>query len=155
MPCPDAERIADLSRAIRESTIKRFRSVPEGKENWRPVGSAMSFADIARHFLDCDEWLFRKMQKPALNTITGAPGAGATTSRNEFLESLEALERSGEKRAKMISGLSDTDLSRRLFDDRFDADITIWWLIVRGNLDHEAHHRGQIAVYLHILDSTA
>ena len=28
----------------------------------------------------------------------------------------------------------------------------MWWIIVRGNLDHETHHRGQIAAYLRMLD---
>jgi len=155
MSCYDAERLAELSRAIRESTLKRLRSVPEGKENWRPADSAMSFADIARHLIDADEWLFRKMQEPALSAIAGEPGIGSVASRSEYLECLHELERCGERRAIMISGLSESDLSRRLSDDRFDSDITVWWLIVRGNLDHEAHHRGQIAAYLSMLRSTA
>jgi uncharacterized damage-inducible protein DinB len=37
-------------------------------------------------------------------------------------------------------------------DDRFGGEVTLWWTIVRGNLEHEAHHRGQIAVYLRIVN---
>jgi uncharacterized damage-inducible protein DinB len=35
-------------------------------------------------------------------------------------------------------------------DSRF-GEVTVWWVIVRGNLDHEIHHRGFIGAYLKML----
>ena len=33
-------------------------------------------------------------------------------------------------------------------------EVSVWWIIVRGNLDHEIHHRGQLSSYLRaILDT--
>jgi uncharacterized damage-inducible protein DinB len=40
-----------------------------------------------------------------------------------------------------------------VFDDRFGCQVSVWWVIVRGNLEHEAQHRGQVASYLRILGS--
>ena len=37
-------------------------------------------------------------------------------------------------------------------DDRFGGDVSLWWVVVRGNLDHEAHHRGQLATLLRIIE---
>jgi uncharacterized damage-inducible protein DinB len=147
----EAERLADYSRVVRESTVKRLRMVPEGKQNWSPTLSAMSFADIAQHLIDADVWLYNKMQEPAVSAMTGNPGTGAVKTHVAYIKRIDELEQVGDRRARMISGLSDSDLAQPLHDDRFDSDITVWWLIVRGNLDHEAHHRGQIAAYLRIL----
>jgi len=43
--------------------------------------------------------------------------------------------------------LEIADWDREVFDERF-GETTLWWIVVRGNLDHEIHHRGQIAAYL-------
>ena len=33
-------------------------------------------------------------------------------------------------------------------DERFGGNVSVWWILLRGNLDHEIHTRGQIALYL-------
>ena len=38
-----------------------------------------------------------------------------------------------------------------IYDDRYNDMVSIEWVILRGNLDHEIHHRGQIAAYLRVL----
>jgi uncharacterized damage-inducible protein DinB len=42
-------------------------------------------------------------------------------------------------------------MQSKIYDDRFNDEVSIEWIILRGNLDHEIHHRGQIAVYLRML----
>ena len=32
-------------------------------------------------------------------------------------------------------------------------EVSVWWIIVRGNLDHEIHHRGQLSYLRAILDT--
>ena len=48
----EGRRLAEFSRAVRESTLKRLRLVPDGFENWRISPQAMSFADVAKHLID-------------------------------------------------------------------------------------------------------
>jgi uncharacterized damage-inducible protein DinB len=60
------------------------------------------------------------------------------------------LRQSGEQRARLLLTLTDSFLDSPMSDDRF-GEVTVWWVIVRGNLDHEAHHRGQLALYLRII----
>ena len=69
----------------------------------------------------------------------------------EFERLLLALEESGRRRRHRIEDLSDGDLDTVVPDDRFGGEVSVWWLIVRGNLDHEIHHRGQIATWLRLL----
>ena len=85
-----------------------------------------------------------------MKAVVGAAGA---PDRAAFLALLDRLRLLGNKRSKIISGLPDASLETLVFDDRFGAQVSVWWVIVRGNLEHEAHHRGQLAAYLRILGS--
>ncbi len=151
---PESENLAAFSRAVRESSLKRLRSVPAGRENWRPTPEAMSFADLAHHLIDADEWLFRKLAERTLEPMVGHAGEAGEASRGRYLQMLARLEETGRQRAELIAGLSPDQLAEPIFDRRFGGEVTVWWVIVRGNLDHEIHHRGQIAVYLRLAGIT-
>lgn len=147
----ESRRLAEFSRAVRESTLKRLRAVPEGRENYRPDQKSMNFADIIVHLIECDRWLFTKLRHPETTSLHGKAGIANVTGRPEFMGLINKLEWTGHERSEMINRLDEDELSRLIFDDRFGGEVTVWWLIVRGNLDHEIHHRGQIATYLHIM----
>lgn len=149
----DAEdhNLAAWSRAVRESSLKRLRLVPAGRETWRPTAEAMSFADLAQHLIDADDWLFEKLEVRTLEPMVGRAGITGEPSRAEYLDLLARLERTGRQRSDLIEGLSPEQLVEPIFDRRFGGEVTVWWVIVRGNLDHEVHHRGQIAVYLRMV----
>jgi uncharacterized damage-inducible protein DinB len=142
-------RLADFAEAVRESSLKRLRRVPPGKENWRVALDAMSFADTARHLINADEWLFRQLEK-SIPAIKGEAGLENIKSRDEYDALLGELEKTGGQRASLLRGLTDDRFSELIFDERF-GEVTVWWVIVRGNLDHEIHHRGQIAAYLRVV----
>jgi uncharacterized damage-inducible protein DinB len=146
----EGERLAEFSRTVRESTLKRLLQVPLGKENWSPMSAVMTFADIAHHIGEADRWLFQKLEDPRLSKMVGKTEEAAHVSSEEFQKLVTNLRQSGEQRAKLISTLTDSFLDSSMIDDRF-GEVTVWWVIVRGNLDHEAHHRGQLAVYLRIV----
>jgi uncharacterized damage-inducible protein DinB len=151
MSFSESARLAQLSIAVRESTLNRLQQVPDGFENWRPTEASLSFADIAQHLTDADNWLFHKLQKPELPSLQGQAGLVSVHSRAVFDSLIDKLCEIGERRKILIESLTDDDLSRRIFDDRFGDEVEVWWIIVRGNLDHETHHRGQVAVYLRIV----
>lgn len=144
----ETQNLAAWSRAVRESSLKRLRRVPEGRESWRPTAEAMSFADLARHLIDADEWLFTKLEIHTLEPMVGRAGIVGEVTRAGYLELLARLEETGRQRSELIAGLSPEELAAPIFDRRFGGEVTVWWVIVRGNLDHEVHHRGQLAVYL-------
>jgi hypothetical protein len=153
MNATETRNLSAFSRAVRESSIKRLRLVPEGRENWRPAPEAMSFADLARHLIDADEWLFEKLVNPALEPMVGRAGLAGEATRAGYLELLARLEETGRQRFDLIAGLSPARLAELIFDRRFGGEVSVWWIVVRGNLDHEVHHRGQIAVYLRLAET--
>jgi len=143
----ESEKLAEFATAVRNSTIKRLKQVPSGKENWRITPDGMSIAEIAYHLIEADEWLTKKIENKDLEPIQGKTG----TVKIEFLELIDRLLQSGEKRNSFIRKLDESKLQSTIFDKRFGKKVTIWWIIVRGNLDHEVHHRGQLSAYLKLL----
>ena len=146
----EGQRLAEFARAVRDSTLKRLRRVPPGHQNWRIASGAMSFADLAQHLVDTDEWLFKKMEEKTLDPIVGHTGAG--TDWAEYLALLDALVHTGAQRCALLESLTEDQLDEKIFDARFGGEVSLWWIIVRGNLDHEIHHRGQLATYLRAMD---
>lgn len=138
--------LGDFSRAVRESSLKRFRAVPHEHADWCCHPGAFSFTALAGHLIAADRWLFAKLADPQWPPMAGETGPPAP-----FPQLLRDLEATGRERAALLSELSPEELGRRIPDARFGGPVSIWWVIVRGNLDHEIHHRGQLTVYLAML----
>jgi uncharacterized damage-inducible protein DinB len=145
---PESQRLAEWSRAVRGSSLKRLSLVRPGFENWRLTAESMSFADVAFHLIEADHWLFRKLLEPALSAMVGRAGTTDISAREQFTTLCEKLEASGQRRAAVLESLSPAQLDATVLDQRFGGVVTFWWVVVRGNLDHEVHHRGQIAAWL-------
>ena len=152
MSTQTAQRLAAFARAVRESTLNRLRRVPPGRENWRITPEAMSFADTAVHLVDTDEWLFKKLAVKTLDPILGEAGVVEVAGRADYEALLDALIQTGERRGALLENLTEADLAETIYDARFGGAVSVWWIIVRGNLDHEIHHRGQIVAYLRALE---
>jgi hypothetical protein len=56
----NSEEIAKFSRTIRERSLLRIDSIPNGFRNWRMKNTALSFAHIIQHSINVD-LLFLKM----------------------------------------------------------------------------------------------
>lgn len=126
-------------------------AVPSGKENWRPDDEALSFADIAYHLIQADLWMFEKINNPSLEAIVGEAGQALVETRDQYENLLERLEKLGRERANFIINLGEAKLDEMIYDERFGGEISIWWMIMRGNIDHEIHHRGQLSAYLRFI----
>ena len=83
--------------------------------------------------------------------MQGKTGTIMIDDNLEFLDLINRLQQSGKNRCSFIRKLDESKLLSTIFDKRFGKEVTIWWIIVRGNLDHETHHRGQLSAYLKLL----
>ena len=151
----ESHRLAEWSNAIRESSLKRLRIVPEAHVNWRPTPESMSFADLAHHLVEADVWLFEKLNTPDLAPMVGRAGAVGSVTPAGYQAILSHLQATGIERFGLIQSLTPERLSAAMPDARFGGAVSVWWVLVRGNLDHEVHHRGQVAAYLRFLSHEA
>lgn len=148
----EIDNIINFTKAVRESTLKRLLSILEGYENWNTSEGKMSIAEIIKHLIDSDEWMMEKINNHSLESIGGNAGFLTVKSRKKYLELIEELKRSLNNKIKFIRNLSLNDLEKKIFDDRFGKEVSVWWIIMRGNIDHEIHHRGQISAYLQMIN---
>jgi len=110
----------------------------------------MSFAEQALHLIDCDNYLYDRLEGKNTPPVDGMTHRLEIRERSHYESLLAALESSGNQRALILESLTAEDFDRSLVDARFEGEISVWWLIVRGNLDHEIHHRGQVAACLRV-----
>ena len=145
------ELLIDFCRVVRDSTFKRLTVVPEGYENWRISKNSLSFAEIAQHLIDSDEWTINKIKDPTIKSILAEEGSIVDCSHKEFSRLISTLEESLDRKIKFIDSLSKEKMESKIYDDRFSSKVSIEWILLRGTLDNEIHHRGQLAVYLRML----
>lgn len=144
--------LTKFSTAVRESTIKRLIKVPEGYENWKISKGALTFSQVAKHIIDLDYWTIEKIKNPSIRSIEIEGVEHLNCTREVYTKLISKLKESLAEKLKFIESLNDEDLERKIFDDRFNEEVSFAWIILRGNLDHEIHHRGQIAAYLRFLE---
>jgi len=145
------ELLIDFCKAVRDSTLKRLKSIPEGFENWRISKNSLSFAEIAKHLIESDDWTIKKIKEPTIKSILPEEGSIENCSKEQFNVLILELEECLERKIKLINSLDKEKMKSKIYDDRFNGEVSIEWIFLRGNLDHEIHHRGQIAVYLRVL----
>ncbi|MCW8824702.1 MAG: hypothetical protein OQK63_11450 [Ignavibacteriaceae bacterium] len=143
--------LIDFCIAVRGSTLKRLKIVPEGYEDWRISKNSLNFAEIVKHLIESDDWTIKKINEPSIKSILPEKGSVDNCSKEEFNSLILELEKSLERKIKFIDSLDRDKMESKIYDDRFNDEVSIEWIILRGNIDHEIHHRGQIAVYLRML----
>jgi uncharacterized damage-inducible protein DinB len=146
--------LQQFSIAVRESTIKRLVKVPEGYENWKISKGALSFAQLAQHLIDLDYWTLKKIKNPSIKSIETQNVENLVCTRGEYNNLIAKLKESLEVKLKFIETLSEEKLETKIYDDRYGEEVSVAWILLRGNLDHEIHHRGQIAAYLRALEDS-
>lgn len=150
----DKELLKDFTKAVRQSTLKRLLKVPEGYEHWKISKDALSFAEVAKHLIDIDEWLINKIKDPGFKSIETQTAVMKECSHEKFLELIEGLKKSLDEKLNLIQGLGRDELDRKIYDDSYNVEMSIAMLILKRNLDHEIHHRGQLAVYLRVIEDS-
>ena len=147
----EIELLTEFCKSVRHSTIKRLELVPEGYENWRVSSGALSFSETAKHLIDLDNWLFQKIKDPDTKSIETETAIIKHCSRKEYIELITNLKEVLEKKIDLINTMDEDKLKVKINDDAYNSEVSLAWLILRRNIDHEIHHRGQIAVYLRVL----
>lgn len=134
------------------STRRLIERIPSDRLDWRPHPKSFTVRDLARHLVDCVRWVEAIV---AHDTFDIDPATYQPCQSS----SVQALLADFDTHVSRASGLlSEAEPSI--------AEVT-WRLMVRGTprverpkgealrdftLHHMIHHRGQLSVYLRLLD---
>jgi uncharacterized damage-inducible protein DinB len=146
--------LAELDREL-DRNNRALQQVPEGKYDWKPHEKSMQFGHLAQLVATMPSWLTMMIDQDQLDI---APKDGPTYKPEALRTSAELLVGAEKAVAAARAALGKTT------DEHL---MTPWRLLAGGNvvmelprhvmmrdaLNHLAHHRGQMTVYLRLMGS--
>lgn len=146
MEIKDINTFLEYFEKVRERTLKVIKVIPKDKINWTYKEGKFTFADIIRHLATIERYMYAENAqfKPS-----SYPGHGKELAES-YEDVMEFFNRSHSESIDIFSKLSTNDLEKKCLTPA-GISITLWkWL--RAMVEHEIHHRGQIYMYLGMLD---
>ena len=144
----EGERLAQFSELVRESSLKRFKQVAFEDRGLSVSPTQLNFIDILKHLVDADKWVIAILKDD--KTIPTASVKVGYGSPEEWDKCLSDLERLGKEKAELLRKMSDDDFSREIINGEIMGKSNKWLVLMRGNLDHEIHHRGSLQIMLNL-----
>jgi uncharacterized damage-inducible protein DinB len=136
----------DYYERIRQRTLRVVRCIPPDKIEWGPQPGKFTIGDLVRHLAAIERYMYAENVQNKTSRYSGH-GAELANGYDAVLDFLESTHRES---MKIFSRLTDEDLQKKCTNPD-GTSITIWkWL--RAMIEHEVHHRGQIYLYLAMLE---
>ena len=131
------------------TTRRLLERVPTDKGTWKPHEKSFSVGHLAQLLSWMPGWITNTLTSDSLDLANGARYSYETT---ESL--LEQFDRNVREARAAISASSDADFSKmwslKMGDKVF---MTLpRGVVTRQHINHLVHHRGQMSVYLRLLD---
>jgi len=141
----DFERDAALSRTLLEA-------VPEDQLDWKPHDKSRTLGELAGHIAECPTWTGAMLEESMDFAQMGDYQPYVPGSKRELLDTLEQ-NRAGF--APVLAGKSD-EFMRATWTMKMGDQVLLEQpradVIREIVIGHNAHHRGQLTVYLRLLD---
>lgn len=137
-----AQEFLDYFRNVRQRTMRVAEIIPVEKFETAPLGHGFTCGDILRHIAGTERYMFAENAAGRPSRYSGHDATRAS-GRIETLEYVTGLH---EEAMEIFASLGNEGMSRRCTTPG-GATMSVWkWL--RSMVEHEAHHRGQLYLYL-------
>ena len=131
---------------IKARTKRLLTYIPEDKMEWTFREGKFTIGDIIRHLANLERFMFAENVQGNPSSYTDC-GIEYARGKEEIIAYYDAMY---EESRAIFAGLSPEDLQSKCLTPG-GASITVWkWL--RAMVEHEVHHRGQLYIYLSILE---
>ncbi|MGA9526969.1 MAG: DinB family protein [Terriglobales bacterium] len=145
MEIHDINEFLGYFEKVHRRTMNVVAAIPPDKVDWGFREGKFTLGDLVRHIATTNRYLFVETCQGKLSAYNGC-GRDLAPTCDEIVQLSERLHRED---LEILSRFSPADLARKCTTPD-GANITTWkWL--RAMIEHEAHHRGQIYIYLAIL----
>jgi uncharacterized damage-inducible protein DinB len=142
----DYESFLNYFERIRERTLRVARCIPQDRLEWSPNEGKFSFADLLRHLAGIERYMYAENAKFRPSRYSGH-GKELADGYDEVFQFLECAH---QESMEIFRSVTDEDLQKKCTVPS-GQQITLWkWL--RAMIEHEVHHRGQIYLYLQLLN---
>jgi uncharacterized damage-inducible protein DinB len=146
METENIESFLDYFEKVRARTLKVIKCIPPERLDWAYREGKFTFGDLIRHLAATERYMFAENAqcRPSRYPGHGKELADGYDAVMAFLDSMH------QESIAIFGNLSGEDLKKRCITPG-GAPIPVWkWL--RSMIEHEVHHRGQIYLYLAMLD---
>lgn len=149
MEINNIESFLEYYEKIRSRTMKAISQIPPDMFDWTYKEGKFTFADLIRHIASIERYMYAEnaQLKPSRY-----PGHGKDLA-DGYENVLAFMERTHAESMEIFGKLRNEDLQKKC-ETPGGVEITVWkWL--RAMIEHEIHHRGQIFIYLSMIDAPA
>jgi uncharacterized damage-inducible protein DinB len=133
------------------STARLLERVPADKPDWRPHPRSTSLSALAWHIANIPRRISTLLAAGSFDVLQARPGAAA--DHHDYVSELNA---SVEEAKRIISGIDDAAMMAKSFRFRRGEEtireLPVLAAIRSIMLNLTYHHRGQLTVYLRLLD---
>jgi uncharacterized damage-inducible protein DinB len=152
-------KLTDLLLTELESEAKGTRRalecVPEGRGDWKPHAKSFSLGALATLVSRMPSWIDMIVNMNELDVVPaeGTPRPQMLTTPAELVAAHEEAMTKGREALQRTT--DDHLLSNwKLLAKGNPVMETPRHIVIRDSINHLAHHRGQLTVYLRLLDAT-
>jgi uncharacterized damage-inducible protein DinB len=143
---PEVSQFLDQFSKVRARTLRVAHCIPPAQIEWTFKPGRFTLGDLLRHIAGTERYMWAEN---ARFQPTRYPGHGKELA-DGFENIFAYVDRLHKESMEIFSGLTDADLHKKTITPD-GASITLWkWL--RLMIEHEIHHRGQIYIYLAMLE---
>ena len=137
------------------NTRRMLERVPDGKSDWRPHEKSMPLGRLATHLGELPQWASNAVTLDELDIAPPEAGEFVPTVVERTSEILDLFDRNvAEARAHIAASDDATLMKGWTFKVGGHSAFTLPKIAVIRSfvMNHMLHHRGQLSVYLRLLD---
>ncbi len=143
-----AEYIRELEYEVR-ATRECLKAVPMDKPDWKPHEKSMQLGYMALLVADIPRWIQYAIENGEVNFATYDQAKAKTPD-----DLVAHFDRSVEAAKSALAGASDERLKENFYLKNGEQELMKAPIdeTVMSSINHLVHHRGQLTVYLRLLD---
>jgi uncharacterized damage-inducible protein DinB len=144
--------LGELDREVGRSH-RALEQVPAGKHDWKPHDRSMAFGYLTNMVATIPTWVTMIIKQDELDIAPKGGPQHRPQIMNTSEEYLQALEKSAADAREALKGTNEEFLRtkwRLLAGGKVVAE-TPRYEMIRDTINHWAHHRGQMTVYLRLM----
>ena len=147
--------VSELDREVARSR-RALEQVPEGKHDWKPHEKSMIFGYLTDMVATIPTWVTMIVKQDELDIAPKGGQQQPRAARNTSSEYLQALDKAAADARAALEGTTEEHLKtswRLLAGGQVVLELPRHEMI-RDTINHWAHHRGQMTVYLRLMGAT-
>lgn len=144
--------LAELDREVARSR-RALENLPHGKADWKPHEKSMALGPLAGMVAMIPMWIEMIVRQDQLDIAPADGSAHEWPTPQTASEHVETLEKAAEGARAALRGTDEAHLNTRwqLLAGGTVVSDTPRHEMLRDTINHWAHHRGQMTVYLRLL----